>query len=350
MERKSLLLGAVLFAVSISHANQFLDNAKFGFGVGLGSRVVTLGDPTSTTVKNLLGNAKSTSTVASTGTVTRLEHTVPTTVVNAYYTLGITPYSGIKFTAEAHLADSKTHTIYDGQSTTAAVTLKASKPVLTYTASTLGGAGDYDVAGGGNASALTDDASATVGISSITAGKRECKVDHQTAYGFNVKYAVGTESRFAIGIGTLRTKDNYDYVVEEPPAGGSANSGVYNASDSPAFSENFIIGGTAITDNTAITDGTAQTNPTNVVTKNFTPTLGTTSLDKNSRRWTGVVAEAISPINDYVIGYASFGYYKRTFDPTTDATTAAPMIVNATQAKAWTFSAGIGVNKTFDRD
>lgn len=342
MERRVLLLCPILL---LSFCNAF-EGARLDLDVGYGARTTMIGDPAAS-VPHLLGASKATSTVSSTATVTSLEHASPITTIRANYSLKLDSYSSIKFGTEILLPDTSIFKIYDGQSTTGTVTLKGSKPVVTYTASVLGGLGDYDTLGGGSASSFSDDQAATVGVSAVTAGKRECTVSHKTAYGYSIKYAFGKKSQFAFGFGALRTKDEYKYVVEEAPSGGTANSGVYNASDT-TFSENFIIGGTAVTDDTVISNGTAQTNPEHVTTMNYTPSLGVTSVEDQTKNWFGVVGETVAELNDYLAAYTTFGFYYRDFVPSTGATTSAPIVVTTSEGIQWTMAVGFSFRKDYD--
>lgn len=330
MERRSLILSTALLLLPAATFAMNYNDFHFGIGASLGSRTITIGDPTvapASTTQNLLGSTVATSGADAPGTTTSLSHSTPTFVIKSHLLFAINENTKLKFGGDIYLSDTSKHTIYDGQSTTATVTLQTTIPEMTLTID--GGAAPTK-------DTVTVDQAATVGIDTILAGKRECTVSHQPAYGFNVRYAFGTDGNFSVGFGVIRTADTYKYTIENPPTGGTAGSGVYNSSDSD-FSESFQIG--VVTADWDATE-TAYEVTAAAVEQTYTTVLATTATYRDSINWIGFLADTASEINPHFVVYAGCGYYWKTLEPSSNAVTLAPMI--ATKSNATMSVAHIG--------
>lgn len=326
---RSLLCTSILFLSSSALAGFDKDSFDFSVDIGTGFRGITLNDPESTTA-TLLGDQKSTASVTTSATTTSLSHMTPTAVLSGSVFMKLNQGNishGLKLGAAAHMASSDTHTIYDGQSTTATIALHTSNASV--------------ILAGTTPSIDSEPHAATVGISTITAGKRECKVDHSSAYGLNFQYAFGScEQGLGLGFGFLNTSDKYQYTVEEARSGGTA-TGVYNSTEAASndYSDNFQLGATVEDSDDDATDLANTTSPT------YSPQTATTVSYSDNITWTGFVAETSTALTDYISAKGAVGYYWRTFDASPGATTNAPMIVSETDATMFTGHVSIGFSK-----
>lgn len=323
MKRSLTLCASMLLLAPLSLA---LNVQDMEFSLNFGNRAVTIGDRTGTN-QNLLGDVLTTSSVTSAGTTTAVSHSTPTAIleIGAIVPFGSTG-AGLKVSLEAQLAKSDTHTVYDGKSKTALVTIYG-----------LGGATD---------ATITNPEAGAYGISSITAGQRTLTVDHQSAFGGKILYAMGQDHHGAgIGLSFLWTKDLYKYTVDLDPSG--ADSGVvteaaYNADvaaddqtvDNMTGAGAWDIPATALTVN--------DTKFTDI----YAPLPGTTGEYDDNLMWVGVVAEGATEVNENIAIRGGLGYYMREFAISPNATVSTPFVVTASDASMYIGHVGMTFKTT----
>lgn len=314
MKRSLSLCASIALLASSSMA---INLKSVQLSADLGARITTIGDPTETTKLKLLGGAKATTSVASTGTVTSVTHRTPVGVVGASAVIPFSDKFGLKFVAELQVADSSTNTVYDGKSQTGIVTLDG-----------------YSSNESGSATLGGTDIVANIGVTGITAGNRKLTVDHEHAFGFKVLYAFGEHHHGAsVGFGVLRTGDTYKYNCDEDPTAG-ANVGVFDAT---TIANNFQFPAAIAT---GAATGTRLPNPFT-----YTPVAGTELKVTDNVNWYGLVAEAATQYNDNLSFRGGFGYYRSTFDVSEGQTTSAPMVVESADATMYVGHVGISVKK-----
>lgn len=350
MKKLSFCLGAAFLAPSLmafSFRLKGIDFQDADYSVNIGSRLVNIGDRTSTGGHSLLGGAKSTATAASEGTVSSLYHITPMASFagSALLKIGDSDRFNFRVAAEVQLSSATSNTIYDGESKTAKVTL-ATYPARIVSLYTYDGymyaTNGYDVL-----------EAARVSLKDVTGGKRECTVSHQPAFGLRVLYTIGKTAHSGnIGIGVMRTKDSYSYVVEETKAA-AENAGIYSASDASYGIAITTVPNTSLTETLNIIPNTSdeagnnnlpdyqQDNHETINSTSLVPSLGATATYDESAWWIGLVSEATTEINDTFLAKCGVGYYRRQFEASKNASVAAPMIVSDTNAEMYVGHVGI---------
>ena len=320
---RSLTLCASLALLTSFAAAEGLEGFEFGIGVGALSTTMGKADDSN---RNLIADTKT----GTEGFVKSIGYSRPTMNVGGKFKFG---EGRFKISVDAIVSSSDTLNIYDGGCEDGVTNAQYSAEVKTalrggdgnYTATTSTEAkfgaptatGTLVTLENGTATNHTD---ITGGIEILaTPGTRKVTVDPQAAFALSAEYTFGEDADGAsLGLGILRTSDEFKYTGSGPTATATAPT---------AGTDAFAVAG-----NKTTSSHTAHTH----------------KYDE-SQIWYGPCASTSSEVTDNLKLRASLAYYMTEFDTKTDAA-AANLHAKSTDATCFMGSASIVFNPSSEDD